>query len=264
MNYKDAALPVEQRVQALLGQMTLEEKAGQLAQNVPGWTAYANYAETFSPQSGLTISGEAPPPAIGKQYEAGVKASPFGDKLLLSASLFQIEQTGIAQSDPLNPGFVIAAGKIRSRGVEFEANGELSPGWTINGGYAYTHIRYINDTQNLAAANARQQPRHSVKLWTMYRPKSGALERWSLGGGLTWQSRIEASLTQLGFAGAVYQNAYALVDMRLGYQITDEVELAVTVNNLLDKTYYEKVNGTQFGNFYGTPRQVLGTVRARF
>jgi outer membrane receptor for ferric coprogen and ferric-rhodotorulic acid len=238
--------------------------AGIVYDVVPGWTAYANYAETFSPQSGLTISGEAPPPAIGKQYEAGVKTSPFGDKLLLSASLFQIEQTGIAQSDPLNPGFVIAAGKIRSRGVEFEVNGELSPGWTINGGYAYTHIRYINDTQNLAAANARQQPRHSVKLWTMYRPESGALERWSLGGGLTWQSRIEASLTQLGFAGAVYQNAYALVDMRLGYQITDEVELAVTVNNLFDKTYYEKVNGTQFGNFYGMPRQVLGTVRARF
>src|SRR6185436_11787092 len=98
----------------------------------------------------------------------------------------------------------------RSEGFEFEVNGRLAPGWTVNGGYAYTRIKYINDTQNLGAANAGQQPRHSVKLWTIYRPENGPLERWSVGGGLTWQSRIEAALTQLGFNGVAFQNAYAL------------------------------------------------------
>ena len=46
--YKDTKHPVEQRVKSLLGQMTLEEKVGQLGQNFPGWMAYAKDSNEFA------------------------------------------------------------------------------------------------------------------------------------------------------------------------------------------------------------------------
>ena len=39
-DYKNATLPVDQRVALLMREMTLEEKVGQLGQHIPGWTAY--------------------------------------------------------------------------------------------------------------------------------------------------------------------------------------------------------------------------------
>ncbi|GAF24171.1 beta-glucosidase [Bacillus sp. JCM 19047] len=40
MSYKDPSLPIEMRVEALLSQMTLKEKVGQLNQKMYGWDAY--------------------------------------------------------------------------------------------------------------------------------------------------------------------------------------------------------------------------------
>lgn len=237
--------------------------AGLVFDVTPSFTAYASYANTFTPQTGVSLTGDVPKPATGKQFEIGIKQELFDDRLLLSFAVFQIEQTGLAQADPLNPGFVLSSGKIRSRGFELEANGQIAPGWTVNGGYSFNRLRYVNDTQNLAAANERQQPRHSVKLWTMYRPEEGALADWSIGGGLTWQSRIAAELTQIGFGGEARQKGYVLVDARIGHQVTDAIEIAATVNNLFDKKYYERVNGIQFGNFYGAPRNLLVTARVK-
>ncbi|MFT3968112.1 MAG: TonB-dependent siderophore receptor, partial [Sphingobium sp.] len=228
--------------------------AGVVFDFAPRWTAYASFADTFTPQTGITISGVAPKPAVGKQYEIGIKGSPLGDQLLLSFALFQIDQTGRAQTDLVNPDYVISSGKVRSRGGEIEATGQLTPDWTVTGGYAYTHVRYIDDVDDLGAFNERLQPRHSFKLWTVYRPQSGPLERWNAGLGVNWQSSIQAKLTPLGRRGVVRQGGYMVADARLGYQLTDEIELAVTLNNIFDKTYYERVGGIQQGNFYGAPR----------
>src|SRR5690606_22866780 len=124
------------------------------------------------------------------QYEAGTKLSLFADKLLVSAAVYQIEQSNRIFNDENFPDVIFQIGKVRSRGIEVEANGEISPGWRLNGGYSYTKTKYIEDS------NVRLEgisfvpvtPAHSVKLFTNYAPQSGALEGFSAGGGLTWFS----------------------------------------------------------------------------
>jgi beta-glucosidase len=94
MNYKDASLPVEQRVQALLGQMTLEEKAGQLGQNVPGWTAYGQEGGRF----GITdsIRAHIRENRIGLIYGL-FRADPWSGKML-GNGLFPQDSAAVANA----------------------------------------------------------------------------------------------------------------------------------------------------------------------
>lgn len=237
--------------------------AGVVWDVTPRWSAYASYAETFAPQGGQTLEGDPIAPVVGKQYEAGIKGDLFDQRLLLSFALYRIEQTGRSQPDPRDINFVTASGKVRSQGVEIEANGELLPGWRLNGGYVYNDNEYVRDAANEGARFTLASPKHSIKLWSSYQPQAGALARVSVGGGINWQSSTEAFLTFLGGTTGARQPGYAVVNARLGYDLTDAITLGVNVNNLFDKHYYERVSGTEFGNFYGAPRNVLFTVRAR-
>ena len=74
----------------------------------------------------------------------------------------------------------------------------------------------------------------------------------------------EAALLFFGGTTGAIQPSYAVVNLRLGYDISDHYSLALNLENLLDKKYYSRISGTEFGNFYGTPRSVLVTARARF
>lgn len=225
------------------------------------WTFYASYAETFAPQTGLTLERAPLKPVTGKQVELGVKKGLFGDRLLLSATLYRIEQTGRPQPDPLDINFSIATGKVRSEGVELEANGEVMPGWRVYGGYTLNNNKYLEDAALAGQRFTLAMPKHSAKLWTSYQPPE---QPWSVGGGIRWQSEMEAFLTFLGGNTGARQPGYAVVDLRAGYDLTRQIRLAVNLNNLFDKSYYERVSGTEFGNFYGAPRNVMVTARVRY
>ncbi len=228
------------------------------------WTLYASYSDNFTPQSGLQIDLTPLKPVTGKQYEGGIKGSLFDNRLLLSLALYRIDQTGRPQVDPRDINFYISTGKVRSQGVEIEANGEILPGWQLNGGYAYNDNEYVSDDVAEGQRFTLAAPKHSVKIWTNYQAKDGPLRRLSVGGGLNWQSSTEAFLTFLGGNTGARQPGYAVASARIGYDVTDNVTVALNLNNLFDKRYYERVSGTEFGNFYGAPRNFLLTARARF
>ncbi len=57
------------------------------------------------------------------------------------------------------------------------------------------------------------------------------------------------------------QGAYAVVDLRAGYEFDERISLSVNVNNVLDKTYYARISSTGRGNYFGTPRTVFATLR---
>ncbi|RYF31856.1 MAG: TonB-dependent receptor, partial [Comamonadaceae bacterium] len=136
------------------------------------WSVYGSYSDIFLPQSGyLTASGAPLDPAIGANYEAGVKGELYGGRLNLSAAVFRIERTGIATLDPNNPGACPGSllsidcytngGKSRSKGFELEASGELTPGWQIAAGYTHVMSRG-SDGQSLSS----ETPHHLLRAST--------------------------------------------------------------------------------------------------
>jgi outer-membrane receptor for ferric coprogen and ferric-rhodotorulic acid len=237
---------------------------------------YASYADSFTPQSsGLPrADGGRIEPLIGSQYELGTKLSLMNDRLLLSLAGYQVTQSNRLFNDPDLPGVVLQIGKVRARGIEAEASGEILPGWRVNGGYAYTRTEYLEDSNPLfeGISFVPVIPRHSVKAFTNYAPVEGALAGFSLGGGATWfgstfggnPAVYNADGTLRTRSSIVRQGSYAVFDLRAGYKLSEAIALSVNVNNVFDRTYYARISATSRGNYYGSPRTVFGTIRYTF
>jgi outer membrane receptor for ferric coprogen and ferric-rhodotorulic acid len=237
---------------------------------------YASYADSFTPQTSSIPRADGQPiePLIGSQYEAGSKLALFDEKLLLSLAAYEITQSNRIFTDPVDTTVIYQIGKVRARGIEAEAHGEILPGWKVNGGYSYTKTKYLSGVSASLEGISLVPviPQHSVKLFTNYAPTSGSLAGFSAGGGLTWFSKtwggnaatFNSAGTLLTRSTIVRQGSYAVLDLRAGYKLNERLAFSVNVNNALDRTYYARISATGRGNFYASPRTILATVRYSF
>jgi iron complex outermembrane receptor protein/outer membrane receptor for ferric coprogen and ferric-rhodotorulic acid len=251
------------------GQVTSRSKPGrQFTPNLatlfdltPQLTAYASYAESFVVQVQLDRAGQLLPARSADQVEVGLKGEFLNKRLQTQAALFRINDVNRAMTDPMVSTASIPGGKVRSEGLELEATGQVAPGWDLLAGYAYTRTEYIQaPVAQQGQAFAPLTPRHVLNLSSRYAFREGALRGFSVGGGLSWRSSFYA---QAGSLRLVSGN-YALANLQLGYAFNDHVELGLTVDNLFDKTYYEKVSGLGRQNFYGTPRSAVLALKLRY
>lgn len=235
---------------------------------------YASYADSFTPQAQPVGrqrgDGEGIEPMIGEQFEVGSKLSLMNNRLLLSAAAYQITQTNRLFNDPVDTTLYYQLGKVRSRGVEAEASGEILPGWRINGGYSYTRTKLLEDINPAIEGTSLVPviPRHMGKLFTNYAPTDGPLAGASIGGGVTVFGETSGGTPSLVAANGtrsvstlVRQGSYAVVDLRAGYKLTEQLGISINVNNVLDRSYYARIFSTARGNYYGSPRTVFATLR---
>jgi outer membrane receptor for ferric coprogen and ferric-rhodotorulic acid len=223
-------------------------------------SVYGSYSDIFVPQSQTSVGGSVLPPRVGSQYEAGIKAELFDKNLIGHLAAFRIEDENRAMTDPANTSFSIAAGLVRAEGFEAELSGKLLPQLDVYAGYAYTNTNTIAGT----AAQVGQvvhswTPKHSFNLWTKYTFEHGALDGFNVGAGVKIASRTFA-----GSAPRVEQEAYTVASAQVGYALTDDILATLSVNNIFDKVYYERVFDFGSGNFYGEPRSVWFTIRKSF
>lgn len=227
----------------------------------PQYTAYAGYSETFVVQSQLDAARNLLAPRTGKQVEFGVKGEFLDKRLQAHAAVFRIIDENRAMTDPNATNASIAGGKVRSQGFEAEVSGQPQPGWDVVAGYAYNDTLYLNaPVSQVGQVFSPVTPRHSVNLFTRYAFTSPALRGFSIGGGISYRSEFFAQ------SGALRITAgdYVLASAQVGYQINDQLALNLSVDNLFDKTYYEKVSNTFRQNFYGEPRRVTLALKARY
>lgn len=249
------------------------------------WSAYASYSEIFKPQAqqlqGPVTSGVALEPMVGKTYETGIKGELYGGALNLSAAVFYTKREKEAIEDPRYPRQAalyggsccyLAQGEITSKGIELEASGEITPGWMVMGGYTLNLIE--NGTKETFLTTVT--PKHLAKLWTMY-TLPDRLSDWKVGGGVNVQSASYASgiayrvkkedgyydsydKTPYDFA----QGGYAVWDAMVEYKVDENWTVALNANNLFDRKYFETLKTSEYGNYYGEPRNYMLTVRGTF
>lgn len=234
----------------------------------PQWSAYANYAEIFRPQSQRNAEGNFLSPVTGKNYELGLKGSLMDGQLDVAFAIFRTDQKKVAFEDSLVPQDIADArcggacyrptAQVRSQGFEAELSGELVRGLQVSASYTYTQTRHRgNDVPSVGydiSANAGV-PRHLARIWANYR-LPGVWHRWALGGGLSVQSRS----TEFGYYGRS-QGGYALLDARLGYDVSERLSLALNLSNLTDRKYYQSISYDR--NFFGPPRAYMLTAQYR-
>jgi outer membrane receptor for ferric coprogen and ferric-rhodotorulic acid len=242
---------------------------------------YASYTSIFQPQGTyVTASGVPLKPLTGNSVEAGAKGSWRGGALTASLAAYQIQRNNAALYQPDLSGTFgsldccyVAAAEIRSKGIDAEMTGALSPGWQVFAGYTY-NINHYESGYGADDGNAfmPQAPRHLLKLWTTYTP-GGKWSPWTIGGGVNTQTSIYQNGTATTYdetgeiTGSVpyayTQGAFAVVSVSGEYRINDHWSVALNVNNLFDRTYRQTIGSSGSGNYYGEPRNALLTLRIR-
>ncbi|WP_157982100.1 TonB-dependent siderophore receptor [Oceanicella sp. SM1341] len=216
-------------------------------------TLYTSYTEIFQPQTELDASGALLDPREGWQAEVGAKFA-FSNGLNASIAFFNLEDTNRAIADPVT-GDYVAQGKVRARGIELEASGEILPGWQVFGGYTWTDTEYLNG-ESEGQDFSTYTPENMLRVWTKYSFSEGTFKDLSLGAGVTAMSSFSSR--------GIEAPGYGVVDLMASYELTENVALQLNVNNVFDKKYYSRVGSTSVFNFYGAPRNASLTLTTRF
>lgn len=239
-------------------------KLGAVLKPVHDLSVYVNYAVSQQPPGGAnfqlsTSASSANNPELKPQkaetYEAGVKWNALGEKLLLSAAIFQTTVLNEINSQILDDaGNPTQTGKKRVRGVELSAVGNITPAWSISTGYSHLDTK-VTDGPVVSADGSQSltyTPGDSFTLWTNYRLPFGL----EAGAGVQYNGGLHR-----GTDGAVgtpaYTEDYTVVNALLAYALTDNIKLRVNAYNLLDKDYVAAINKSGYRYTPGTPRTFL-------
>ena len=233
-------------------------RAGLIGEIGGGVSPYVSYSEAFLPIAGFNFGGEAFMPQRGRQYEAGIKWQPMRG-VLLTASVFDIEETNRPINDPDNVLNLVQTGRIKSRGIELEGS-YVAPGdITLTAGYSYHEVEVTESSfAPEVGVQLSDTPKTLASIWAA---KTFALTpdtRLELGGGLrhvgeTLSTGIDSSLTTPSYTLA---DALASVEWK-------HWALSINATNLFDKQYYAPCRA--FGDcFTGNGRTVIGTLAFRF
>ncbi len=231
---------------------------------------YASYADIYLAQTALFLRADGTPvgPQHGITFESGIKGVWREGVLNGYLAVYRVEQRDVPVPTQEPPNYYqhccYRSATGRSRGVELGVDGELAPGWLIGSGYAYN----LYATED-SAFPVTSTPRHLLKIWTSVR-LSGAFSRWTIGGSLRAQTtapggKVECTQSQnCGLRAVVSTWPYAVLDLRAGYQLSRNWQVALSVNNVFDKRYYLSQETPGLERWYGEPRNFMLRIDAKY
>ncbi|MDR6536207.1 TonB-dependent siderophore receptor [Variovorax soli] len=210
-----------------------------------GWSPYLSYAESFTPQS--PREGRVFEPLRGEQWEVGVKYEPAGRSLAFNAAVYDLrEKNQIAQ--PI-PNVYTQLGQTRTRGVELEAKGSVTPNLEVTAHYNYTDL----DPQ------LEGLPRHQAAVWTRYRFTIAGVPGFSAGAGV----RHMGAFRDVSFGGyGPHIPSVTLLDLVFAYE-TAKWRYALNINNATDKAYFSTCLA-RGDCWWGTRRNIVASATYRF
>jgi outer membrane receptor for ferric coprogen and ferric-rhodotorulic acid len=229
------------------------------------YSVYASYTEIFKPQTEQNISGSTLEPMTGESYEIGLKGEYFDGALNASVAVFDMTQQNRAYAIPDQPALCQAqnrtcyeaAGEVRSRGIDTELTGALTPNWDVSASYTLVLSQYVKDeAYDKGDLFAPNQPKHLFKGATSYR-FTGDLDNWRIGANVLAQSK---TYDRVG-TGHVVQDSYAVVGLMAGYQFNEHWDGQVNLNNVFDEKYWQGLPTSSGMGVYGDPRNVMFSLK---
>ena len=225
------------------------------------FSIYGSFAKSNKPNTSFDRFGKVLDPERGISYEAGVKLDLFDGALSFTTALFHTVKQNVSTSDPDDPTntYNIAAGEVRSRGVDVTIAGEPIKGLRLSGGYSYADSEVTKDNRlpiGLALANA---PRETASMLAVYEFQDGPLKGLGLGTGVNHIGKRMLAIS----ATSPSIPAYTVVNLIGYYDINERIRLQANVNNVFDKYYIERTFGTS-SLAPGAPLNAVFTVSAKF
>lgn len=241
-------------------------QAGAVYEFNDNFSIYAAYGEGFRPNSGTDVNSNLFKPETTVSYEAGAKFSFLEKALNGTIAVFNITKNNVITSDPNNAGFSLALGKARSRGVEFDLNGQLSNDMTLWVSYAYLDAESLvtaGDPNGFGFLIRKGDPLLNIpkNSGNILLTKDFAVgsNKLTIGGGINYVSK------RLGETGVTSFQlpAYTLVKLIASYDIGPRVQISGEVNNLFNVHYYPS-SYSRLWVTPGEPRAFTARLNYRF
>lgn len=217
----------------------------------PGTIFYASFSEVFNAQTWVDADLQPLGAVRGESSEFGIKQEVFDGNAVLTLAAFESTQENFGEwvgRDETSGLNIYRGVGFESEGIELELAGEVITGLNISAGYARVGVE--DDT---GAAIRRFIPKQQFKLATAY--AVSAIPGLRVGAGINWQSKIYFGNTRV-------QGDFALVDLFAQYALTQNLTLALNINNAGDEKY---LLSPQWGQAnYGAPRNVMGSIAWRY
>lgn len=225
---------------------------------------YAAYGQGFRANVGTDVRSVIFDPETSESIEAGAKLSLLGGALTGTLAAYQLRKANVLASDANNPGFSVAVGKARSRGVELDVNGHLRGDVDVLLSYAYTdaearsNVRDPNFSFQLRPGDPLINiPRHNIN--------AQMAKHFDLGGrGAQIGAGVQHVGKRSGETGTAFTlPAHTLARLFGSISIRDGVELFASVSNLFDAKWYAS-SYTALWVQPGAPRTATTGLRASF
>lgn len=237
---------------------------------------YGTYLEGFQPQSNTVTlmpntgnfyntpkSAAIFAPLTSDLKEVGVKALLLKNRIQVNAAYYIINQKNILMNAnvPAFPDSLVTRGADQSKGFELEVAGFILPNWQVNISYSYIDARIKRDAKpELVGLRKENTPFNTGNFWTRYNFKQNTRFK-GLGAGLGFQYSGDKVPW---FTRAFKVPSYTLLDLALYYTPgKGDMQLALNVNNVLDKTYWIGAQN-YLRLFPGAPRNILLTATYKF
>ncbi|VWX52883.1 TonB-dependent siderophore receptor [Novosphingobium sp. 9U] len=225
-----------------------------------------------------------------KSYEVGAKANLFNESLSLSLAAFQTDTKNARTTGPNNT--VEFIGERRIRGIEFGFNGNITPEWSVFGGYTYMDAK-IRDggftattavdsvtgvSRTLLAPSVNtgkpfpNTPKHSFTAFTNY----NVTDRFTVGGGAIYMSKVYGGFQEVG--ARTIRNGVVVIpsqvigrmvpsywrfDANASFKLNDAVQIQANVQNVANKLYYDKAFTAHYAN-QAAGRTAILTVNVKY
>ncbi|AWT49284.1 hypothetical protein DLE54_06990 [Psychrobacter sp. YP14] len=239
---------------------------------------YASYGRTETPPGsenftfGTTGRDAANPnanpifdPQKTKSWEIGSKWNVLNERLLLGLAYYHTtHEDELAELDE-NRNYV-QFGERQIKGLEFSAQGEITPDWRVNLGIQTmdTDIKKGSVSgPGAVGASSRWSPELTGTLWTSYDYN----DKLTLGGGVRYvdeQKREADPNVDLSQVSMPVIPDYWAFDLFASYRFNDAFSADLNINNVFDKDYLESVNIMGFRANKGEPLNAMLTLKYQF
>lgn len=226
-----------------------------LARNL---SVYGSYARSNKPNTAIDRNGQILAPERGTSYEAGVKLDLFGGAFSLTTAAFHTVKQNVSTRDPQDENFSIAAGEVRSRGIDLTFAGAITRGWRVTGGYAFVDAEVTKDNRLPLGQPLPNTPRHSFSMLNVYEFQHGPLRGLDVGAGVTHVGKRIAGSA----ATAPKMDGYTTVNLLAYYDLAKDTRLQVNVTNLFNKRYDERAFGNSL--YPGAPLTGVFSISTKF
>lgn len=259
-------------------------KIGVVFQPTKSTSLFASYSDSFTPNTGTTVSGGVLDPSIIAQYEVGVKNEFWKGLLCTNVTLYQITNDNLAQTAEFKADgsintdttIKVLSGETKSKGIEVDITARPIEGLNINAGYSYNDMRYTKTSGTngsfIVGDRLVRTPANTANLSFFYTLQSGKLKGISFGaignyigkrvGG--WNNQIVVNPTTFETTindREIPLSDYTTVDLSVGYN-WKKFSLLCKLSNITNELNYTVHENYSVNPI--APRQILTSLRYKF